>query len=392
MSVVRTMISPKKYAKAAKILPKGFKSANEFFDYVYNDPEIIWMGQNTNHLHEDDRVMEAMLASIRDKDYCKYPPPEGFPRLKELIMEDLGLGNEYDLLVTAGATESLYLCANDILEPENNTITCDPGYLIIDNFASRFGDHVKSVPIYNEECGYKLTPELVRENLDKNTKLICLVDPLNPLGSSYTKEERKDFKDIAEDHDVYLLHDVTYRDFAREHELMAKVCPEHTVTVYSFSKIYGMAGMRVGAIIGVPEVMDSIRSIVINDLGTNLVAQNGAMAAIETKPYWLERVRLQTRQNQDIIKQAVDQVDGAKIVVYPSDGNMMAIDMVDTGITPRHMADYLIERKIFAREGSYTSKLFGHRYLRVSFSIPVEQVEFFAECFLEGIEALKTSK
>jgi aspartate aminotransferase len=373
-------------------LPKGFKTANEFFNYVYNDPDMIWMGQNTNHLHDKDGVMEAMIASVQENDYCKYPPPEGFPRLKELVMEDLGLGNEYDILITAGATESLYLCANDILEPENNTITCDPGYLIIDNFASRFGDHVKSVPIYNEECGYKLTPELVRENLDKNTKLVSLVDPLNPLGSSYTREERKEFKDIAEDHDIYLLHDITYRDFARDHQLMAEVCPDHTVTVYSFSKIYGMAGMRIGAVVGVPEIINSIRTIVVNDLGTNLVAQNGAMAAIESKPKWIDRVKNTTRQNQDIIKQAVDQVDGAHIVVYPSDGNMMAIDMIDTGVTPREMADYLIERKIFAREGSYTSKKFGHRYLRVSFSIPTTQVEYFAECFLEGIEALKGSK
>ena len=173
---------------------------------------------------------------------------------------------------------------------------------------------------------------------------------------------------------------------------MAEVCPEHTVTVYSFSKIYGMAGMRIGAIIGVPEIINSIRSIVINDLGTNVVAQNGAMAAIESKPQWIDRVKGTTRQNQDIIKQAVDQVDGAHIAVYPSDGNMMAIDMIDTGVTPREMADYLIERKIFAREGSYTSKHFGHRYLRVSFSIPPTQVEFFAECFLEGMEALKVSK
>ncbi len=386
------MISPKKYAKAAKVLPKGFKTANEFFNYVYNDPDMIWMGQNTNHLHDQNGVMEAMISSIQWNDYCKYPPPEGFPRLRELIMDDLGLGNEYDILVTAGATESLYLCANDILEPKNNTITCDPGYLIIDNFASRFGDHVKSVPVYNPECGYKLTPELVRENLDKNTKLVSLVDPLNPLGSSYTKEERKEFKDIAEDHEVYLLHDITYRDFAREHQLMAEICPEYTVTVYSFSKIYGMAGMRIGAVVGVPEIINSIRSIVINDLGTNLVAQTGAMAAIESKPKWIDRVKGTTRQNQDIIKQAVDQVDGAFLAVYPSDGNMMAIDMIDTGVTPREMADYLFERKIFAREGSYTSKEFGHRYLRVSFSIPTQQVEYFAECFLEGMEALKASK
>lgn len=385
------MISPKKYARAAKTLPKGFKTANEFFNYVYTDEEMIWMGQNTNHLHNENGIIEAMLGSIKKRDYCKYPPPEGFPELKDLVMEDLGLTHGFDILITAGGTESLYLCTNNILDPKDNTITCDPGYLIIDNFASRFGNHVKSVPIYNKKCNYKLTPDLVRKNMDENTKLISLVDPLNPLGSSYTKEELKDFKDIAEDNDIYLLHDITYRDFARDHHLMAKYSPEHTLTIYSFSKIYGMAGLRVGAMISTPEIISSIRTIVINDLGTNVVAQKGAVAAVNSKYEWLDNIRNTTRSNQKIIKRAVDEVEGAFIPVYPSDGNMMAIDIHDTGVKPSDMIDYLLKCKIFAREGSYTSKLFGHRYLRVSFSIPKEHVEYFAECFLEGMKALKPS-
>ena len=386
------MISPKKYAKPAKSIPKGYKTANEFFDFVFNDKDMIWMGQNTNHLHDENQIMDSMMSSIKKRDYNKYPPPEGLPELKKLILEDLGLQNGFEILITAGGTESLYLCTNDILEPTDNTITCDPGYLIIDNFASRFGDHVKSVPIYNEECGYKLTPKLVRENMDKNTKLVSLVDPLNPLGTSYTKEELKDFADLASDNDVYLLHDITYRDFARDHHLMAKYAPEHTVTVYSFSKIYGMAGMRIGSVIGVPEVIKSIKTIVINDLGTNVVSQRGAIAAIKSKKEWLTRIKTITSSNQDIIKNAVDQVENAFLPVFPSDGNMLAIDVYDTGVTPLDISEYLLDKKVFTREGSYTSKQFGDRYLRVSFSIPKEQVEYFAKVFVEGMDVLRDSK
>lgn len=385
------MISPKKYARSAKMIPNGFKTANEFFNYLYNDKDMIWMGQNTNHLHDENAIREAMLQSIKKGDYCKYPPSEGFPELKELVLEDLGLKDGFEMMITAGGTESLYLCANDILEPENNTITCDPGYLIIDNFASRFGDHVTSVPIYNPECGYKLTPELVRENMDENTKLVVLIDPLNPLGSSYTKEEMKDFADLAEDNDIYLLNDVTYRDFARDPQLAAKYAPEHTLTIYSFSKIYGMAGMRIGGVAAMPELISSLKSIVINDLGTNSVSQSGAIAAIKTKSQWIDRIRNTTRGNQKIIKKAVDQVEGAFIPVYPSDGNMMAIDLYDAGLKPMDVAEYLLGKKIFTREGNYTSKLFGHRYLRVSYSVPTKDVEYFADSFLEAVDALKPS-
>ena len=126
--------------------------------------------------------------------------------------------------------------------------------IIIDNFASRFSHSVIAVPIYNKECGYKLTPKLVREHMDENTKLISLIDPLNPLGSSYTKEEMEEFAKIATENDIYLLHDITYRDFARDHHLAADYAPDHTITIYSFSKIFGMAGLRIGAIIGLPKL------------------------------------------------------------------------------------------------------------------------------------------
>ncbi len=383
------MISPKKYAKAARIAPKGFKTANDFFDHVFKDKEMIWMGQNTNHLHEDTEIMDAMISCVNSREYCKYPPPEGFPELKKLVLEDLGLEEKFEILITAGGTESLHLCMNDVLEPENNAITCDPGYLIIDNFASRFSHNVISVPIYNEECGYKLTPKLVREHMDENTKLISLIDPLNPLGSCYTKKEMEEFAKIATENDIYLLHDITYRDFARDHHLAANYAPEHTITIYSFSKIFGMAGLRIGATIGLPEIMKSVRSIVINDLGTNVLSQTGAIAALKSKGQWIDHIRDTTRNNQKIIKDTVDKVEGAFIPVYPSDGNMLAIDLKDTGIDPQAMTDYLLENKVFIRQGSYTSKLFGDRYIRVSFSVPEEHVKIFAEKFLEAVDLLR---
>jgi aspartate/methionine/tyrosine aminotransferase len=382
------MTLPKKYVKSAKIPPKGFKTANEFFEYVFNDKEMIWMGQNTNHLHEEKEITDAMISCVQSKEYCKYPPPEGFPELKSLILQDLDLEN-FDILITAGGTESLYLCLNDILGPNDNIVTCDPGYLIIDNFANRFSNEVISVPIYSSENDYKLTPDLVKEYMNENTKLIVLIDPLNPLGSSYTEEEMKEFGKIAIENDIFLLHDITYRDFAREHFLAAMYAPNHSITIYSFSKIFGMAGMRIGSIIGTSEIINSVRTVLINDLGTNLISQVGAIAALKSKKDWIEDVITTTRNNQRIIKEVVDEIKGVFIPGYPSDANMLAIDLKGTGINPKDMADYLLEKKIFTRQGAYTSNVFGDNYLRVSFSIPSYQVKIFTDEFKRAVEFLR---
>ncbi|WP_299525648.1 pyridoxal phosphate-dependent aminotransferase [uncultured Methanobrevibacter sp.] len=377
----------KKYEKVVRVPPEGYDSSNDFFEDVFMDKEMIWMGQNTNHLH-GDVIADAMASCAKDKEYCKYPPPEGFSELKQLILDDLGFEN-LDVLLTAGATESLYLCMQSLLGPEDNVILSDPGYLIIGNFANRFAGEVRYVPIYNEECGYKLTPDLLRENMDENTKMVILIDPLNPLGSGYSEEEIKEFAEIAIENDIYLLDDITYKDFARDHYLAANYAPEHTLTIYSFSKIFGMAGIRIGAVISTPDIVDVLKNAVVNDLGVNILAQHGAIAGLKSKDEWENEIKEITSHNQKLIKEVVDKIDGVFLPVYPSDANMMAIDLSGANINPKDMSNYLLKRKIFTREGEYTSNLFGDKYLRISFSIPTEQIEVFCEEFPKAVEALR---
>lgn len=379
------------FKKKEKRVPSGFNTINEFFDYLYKKEDLIWMGQNTNHLQKDKGIEDALIAGAKKRDYCKYPPPEGFPELKELILKDLELDpNLFDVQVTASATESLYLAISTSLYHVTNTIASDPGYLIINNFCNRFGNHVKEVPIYNEECGYKLTPELIKENIDMETKLIVLIDPLNPIGTAYTKDEIKEIAEIAKENNIIVLHDITYKDFARDHTLVAKYAPEHTITIYSFSKIFGMAGLRIGAVISSPDLMRPIRASVINDLGTNSLAQEAGIAGLHSKSSWIEDIKVTCFKNQELIKEAVDETPGAFLPVYPSDANMMVIDISQTGVKPEDLSEYLLEEKnIFVREGNYTSKRFGDRYIRVSYSIPTSEVMEFRNEFKNAILTLQ---
>ena len=377
----------KKFKKTERVPPKGYACANDFFEEMYFDKEMIWMGQNTNHLH-GNIISDAMVEAIEMKQYCKYPAPEGFSELKQLILDDLGF-NDMEVLLTSGATESLYLCMQALLEPEDNVILSDPGYFIIGDFANRFAGEVRHVPIYNEECGYKLTPKLLRENMDENTRMVILIDPLNPLGSAYSEEELKEFAEIAIENDIYLLHDITYKDFARQHFHVEKFAPGQTLTVYSFSKIFGMAGLRIGGVISTKPIIDALKNAVVNELGVNIISQYGAIAGLKSKSEWMGEIREISFENQRLIKEMVDPIDGVFLPVYPSDANMMAIDLSGAGINPKDMANYLIDKKLFTREGEYTSEEFGDRYLRISFSIPTEQIKVFCEEFPKAVEALR---
>lgn len=378
----------KKFKKTERVPPEGYDNSNDFFEDMFMDEDMIWMGQNTNHLH-GDTIANAMIDAIEKRTFCRYPAPEGFTELKQLILDDLGF-KDLEVLLTSGATESLYLVMQALLEPEDNVILSDPGYFIIGDFASRFANESRYVPIYSEENNYKLTPKLVRENMDENTRMVILIDPLNPLGSSYTEEELKEFAKIAKENDLYLLHDITYKDFAREHFLVENYAPGQTLTIYSFSKIFGMAGLRIGGVISSKPIIDAIKNAVVNDLGVNIISQYGAIEGLRSKDEWYDEMRKTCFENQRLIKEMIDPIEGVFLPVYPSDANMMVIDLDGAGINPKVMSNYLIERKLFTREGEYTSEEFGDRYLRISFSIPTEEIKVFCEEFPKAVEALRT--
>ena len=75
------------------------------------------------------------------------------------------------------------------------------------------------------------------------------------------------------------------------------------------------------------------------------------------------------RKNQEIIKKAVDKVEGATLPVYPSAASMMVIDISEHKASPQAVQDKLLyENDIFVRAGNYVSTRFGEKFIRVSFS------------------------
>src|SRR5207302_9994724 len=135
------------------------------------------------------------------------------------------------------------------------------------------------------------------------TTTVIWLAPNNPLGSSPTRDQVRGLSDAARDRDLWLLNDVTYRDFNKGHVLASAFYPEQTLTSYSFSKGPGLAGMRIGALVAPPggTAMKALRRFDTNVLGVNVLAQRAAFAALQTKKEWLPEVRKTCERNQAAI-------------------------------------------------------------------------------------------
>lgn len=317
-----------------------------------------------------------------------YPQGKGDPDLLDLVRKDFGLAPADPVILTAGGTEALYMIERALFRPGDELISSDPGYPIIHRFAEISGASVRALPVYAPP--YRLDIERVKEAIGPQTRILLLIDPLNPLGSGYSREEVRAFADLAHDHRIYLLNDVTYRDFPEHHTLAREFAPEQTITVWSVSKNCGLAGMRLGGLLASPDLAKAIGRFHTNDLGVDVVAQWAARSALRTKATWLPAVRRQTRENADRIRQVVATVAGTSLPVFPSQANMFAIDIAGTGIRPEAIQrEMLVEDGVFVRSGGYVSPRFGDRFIRVSFSNPPSDVERFARSFPAAVARLR---
>jgi aspartate aminotransferase len=351
--------------------------------------EVAWLSQNTNHLVPPEVVRGPLEEAIRERRYEGYPFAPGDPELKQLVLADLGLDPSTPCLVTAGGTESLYMLTRALLGASDEVIASDPSYLIIHKFVELAGAFTQNLEIYAPP--YRLTAERVQAAITPRTKMILLIDPLNPLGSGYPKDEVRGIAEIAHDHHLVLLNDITYRDFSASHTSAATFAPAETVTVWSVSKNCGLAGLRIGGVAGPSELIQKINRFNTNDLGVNILAQVAATAALRTKSRWFPEVLRQTRANQERIRSVVGAIPGLTLPVFPSMANMFAIDVSAAGVKPEALQRELLEQHgVFVRAGNYLSPKFGDRFVRVSFSNPPGDIDRFAAAFPGAVASTRS--
>lgn len=364
------------------------------FEALLERPGLAWMGQNTTHLEPPAEVVAALSESTRRREFQLYAPALGFQRLRELIVDDLGLaGTGAVAMITDGAVGGLHHVCTALAARISRLITTDPGWPWPARFVAFSGVPATTLPVYAAGQGYRLRAEQLAEVIEPRS-LVYLIDPLNPLGSCYRREELAAIARLARASESLIVHDCTYRHFARGHTLLAELYPEGTLTTYSFSKWLGLAGLRVGAVVGPPGLMGTLTQVPGNPLGAGIMAQRAAIAGLGVKGPWLERLRAVNAANQETVAAAVAASGLGRVLVRPSHGNFLAIDISgdhtrggsigsdragdNAGWTAGGLCAALLDHDVFIRPGTYQSPLFGERFVKVSTSVPAEWAGRFA--------------
>ena len=365
------------------------ETRNRYFDRLFTNPELMWLGQNTNHFPLHPAVRKALHDAIDDESFHAYAPPLGMETLRTAIVDDLGVPGQ-SAVVTDGAVAALALACRAFCEEGKGFVTTDPGWTWPLQFAAKAGCAITEIPIYGPEYGFKLSAEALAASTDADTAVIYLVDPNNPLGTTYTEEEIRAFADRAREIGAILIHDCTYRDFADTHTLASRFYPEGTVTIVSFSKWLGLAGLRLGALVASPQLLARILPHSQAPLGASVLAQRAAIAGLGVKAEWMAEVIAQQRENQRMIIDAFNALPGFLVPVFPSQANFIVVECTGAGVTPEALVTALGERDIMVRQGTYHTPRFGHRFIKISTTVPKAWAQALCDALPQAVERART--
>lgn len=287
-------------------------------------------GTHVIHLNigqPDIKTPDVALDAVRNHniEVLAYSMTEGSETYRQKIANyyaknDISV-NSSDIIVTTGGSEALSFVMGSIMDGDDEIIIPEPFYANYNGFATAAG--VKVVPIVSSiEDNFALPPIAEFEKLiTPNTKAILICNPGNPTGYLYSKEEIQQLANLVKKHDLFLIADEVYREFAydgREHYsvLQEAGLENHAIMVDSVSKRYSMCGARIGCLVSKnKEVIQTALKFAQARLSPPTFAQIASEAALETPDSYFNEVISEYVERRDILVSELQKIEGVKVAV-----------------------------------------------------------------------------
>jgi len=281
--------------------------------------EVHKLSSNENPLGYSNKVKYAIAKATED--LSLYPDNTDI-RLRQALVTDFNNELTEDHFVTANSgSEIIDIISKVFLSEGDEVIVSQPCFLPYTAFTRWMGAKAINVPM-TEDYDYNL--EGILAAITDTTKLIFLASPNNPSGNYIPHDALEDFLSRVP-RDVIVVYDEVYRHFAQASDYTSALPfvlkGYNVIAINSFSKTYGLAGLRVGYCYAPLELSNYIRKVCKPFLLSSL-ALEGAIAALEDIVFVQQTVDLVRSERQFVL----EGLDELKIKFWPTEGNFVLID------------------------------------------------------------------
>ena len=273
----------------------------------------------------DIKTPTVALDAVKniDMDVLAYSHSAGFQSYREklaLYYKKHGIEvDEDDIIISTGGSEALLFAMGSVTDPGDEIIIPEPFYANYNGFATANG--VTVVPVISTlETGFALPPISDFEKLiSEKTKAIVICNPGNPTGYLYSEEEIKQLAALVKKHDLFLIADEVYREFAYDGHIHHSVMKQrdidaNTIMIDSVSKRFSMCGARIGCIVSRnKELMSTAMKFAQARLSPPTFAQIASQAALETPQSYFDDVIDEYVSRRNTLVKGLEKISGVKV-------------------------------------------------------------------------------
>lgn len=326
-------------------------------------------------------IQEALIDYI-NKGYFPYVPNLGYESVRHSIATQLNeRKNEYVnpdyLLPIDSAARGMYIIAESFLKRGDEALVFDPvDYLFMKSFENAgatpvlFPARIKNGRIDLSDLESYITPK---------TKMLGLCNPHNPYGTLYSVEDLNHLLDLAEKHDFYIMNDEIWSDIVYDRNAFRSILSidpnknHRVISVYGFSKSFGIAGLRAGCVyasnIKLFNIIVETSAVMTTAGGISSLSQIAAQTCMDKCYYWNELFVDHLRGNRDYAISRIMKMPN--ITCHTPDATFMLFPNIEqTGMGSEEFSDYLLKQhRLAVVPGS--PKYFGpgaEGHVRICFS------------------------
>ncbi len=331
-----------------------------------------------------EHIIKAGKKAL-DEGKTGYAPTKGVQELRKLISRKLKQENNIkrspeDIIVTPGAKQALFETFQGLIDNGDEVILLDPAWVSYEAMAKLAGGKLKRIKL-DPKKGFTLNQEKITEKTSNKTRLLVVNTPSNPSGAVFSKEELKTIRDLAVDHDFWVISDEIYEKliYDTEHISLASLegMDERTVTINGFSKAYSMTGWRLGYLAAPIELTNEISKIQSHSVScaANFV-QHAGIKALEGPEKPVHEMRDKFKQRRDI---ALNLLEDIGVQIPKPQGAFYLFIPVKNENDKEICENLLQQEKVATTPGS----AFGIKgYIRVSYANSEDRIK-------EGINRIK---
>ena len=369
--------------KVKTIKPSGIR---KFFDLASQMEGVISLGVGEPDFTTPWAIREAAIYSI-EKGKTFYTANQGLMELRKEICRyyhrrfNVSYDPTDNCIVTVGGSEGIDIAIRAIMNPGDEMIVLDPGYVAYVP-GVELADGVPVSITLQHENQFKLTPELLKAAITPKTKALLINYPSNPTGGFMTKEDYEKIVPIIKEAGIIVISDEVYAELSYEDQFCSiasfEEIKDQVIIVSGFSKAFAMTGWRLGYLLANPvltSAMNKIHQYII--MSAPSAAQYGAIEGLKNCDDEVQKMRESYLTRRNFLVKTFNDMG---LETFKPQGAFYVFPCIkSTGLTSDEFCEQLLDdQKVACVPGTAFGPA-GEGFIRVSYAYSLEELKLATE-------------